>query len=965
MTRFRSRFIISLFFIACLGGATRAHNGPKKDASLSLSVPLGGMPVVDQVDALIKKPFRCGTLSYESDTPFERAEFLYLMGFDSGNTVTAEALKKAVGYLARKNKFCSIALRLSGGSDVKNIHVELKSFWTFERLTVSGIWHGRDKYRYLYELDPGEAFDEKKHKHSLELMREELRKQGYLHVRIDDAFVMDHGSKSLSVNLVIKSGPRFRIGQAQVHFSGHDSLSHGELVAVRDKVERFFVRRLEGKLYSSYLLNKAGKNIKKFLVKKGFLQAEVVLEERVGEEAVDLVIRIPLHAKKEFVFFGNHFFSDLQLQEQILAFGQSTLLVPTSFLAGELEDLYKKNGFLWITVESREEDTHCFFVTNEGPRAMVEAVELKGVSAVSREAVSSAYRTYFRKNSFLNDQTCKRIMGDIEAWYHKEGFALARVSCEPRTTSGSPRVVLVMQVDEGKRYFWNTISIPAFPEFEGQGPFLIHAQAGHQSPFDSGQLYVQRRWLADNLHKRGYLYVDIKPKVNVLAGTHGLVDVTWDIVLHQDKVVFGKTVVVGSCPLPFKQLMRELSYREGQTWNKMALEKSLLRLRDLSLFSNIHVYPENIARAEPEKVILAKLVEDDPFELRLRGGVLGVARNLAWREGATYKIGGSLLCKNIFDSGGQLRFDADLTKFERYMSAHYIYPWLFDMPYTTITKVYSNRYRQPVVQGSNEQLYVAIQQGFLFGLSRKYTRMTTGLNCGLEWMETQLKNRAAARAIDFSPALVDEKIPYFYLEPSFVVDYLDDKLNPTLGSFTFASLKGVVPLRKVDETYLKFSIEQSFFYPIYRDIIAGFRFRVGHIFNQCFSQIMPPERFYLGGANSVRGYNPDFCPPLGCFEDSCGRKRLVPQGGKSMLNMNVELRFPLANRLNGAFFQDAGVLIGDDFAHIHEQVVAATGAGLRYNTPVGPLRFDVGFKWKKLHPHDSRVAWFLTLGNIF
>jgi outer membrane protein assembly factor BamA len=269
------------------------------------------------------------------------------------------------------------------------------------------------------------------------------------------------------------------------------------------------------------------------------------------------------------------------------------------------------------------------------------------------------------------------------------------------------------------------------------------------------------------------------------------------------------------------------------------------------------------------------------------------------------------------------------------------------------------------VQGSKEQLYVAIQQGFLVGLKRQYTNITTGMSFGFEWMETDLKNKAAAQAINFAPSLVDVKIPYLYVEPTLVADYLDDKLYPTIGSFTIASVKGMIPLGKVNDSLIKVLLEQSFFYPAYRSLVAGFRFRIGHIFNQCFNQIMPPERFYLGGANSVRGYEPDFAPPLGCFKEAGCKNKLVPQGGKSMLNMNMELRFPLFKSFTGALFQDAGVLIGDDVSYIKEQVVAATGGGIRYNTPVGPFRFDIGFKWKKLQPEDSRVAWYLTLGNAF
>ena len=144
------------------------------------------------------------------------------------------------------------------------------------------------------------------------------------------------------------------------------------------------------------------------------------------------------------------------------------------------------------------------------------------------------------------------------------------------------------------------------------------------------------------------------------------------------------------------------------------------------------------------------------------------------------------------------------------------------------------------------------------------------------------------------------------------------------------------------------------------------RAKFGHIFKESFSKIMPPERFYLGGANSLRGYLPDRCPPLGKYTDDSGQVHYVPQGGKSMLNMNMELRCPLIKSLTMALFQDVGVLV-DDVKKINQDKsnLSATGVGLRYMTPFGPLRFDVGWKWKKSYPNDSRYSWFLTFGHAF
>jgi outer membrane translocation and assembly module TamA len=85
-----------------------------------------------------------------------------------------------------------------------------------------------------------------------------------------------------------------------------------------------------------------------------------------------------------------------------------------------------------------------------------------------------------------------------------------------------------------------------------------------------------------------------------------------------------------------------------------------------------------------------------------------------------------------------------------------------------------------------------------------------------------------------------------------------------------------------------------------------------------------------------------------------------------MFNLNAEVRFPIWRQLGGTIFQDAGALKSTSFADFKpDNLLVCTGLGLRYHTPIGPLRFDIAFKWKSDARSTGMFAWFLTFGNAF
>ena len=114
------------------------------------------------------------------------------------------------------------------------------------------------------------------------------------------------------------------------------------------------------------------------------------------------------------------------------------------------------------------------------------------------------------------------------------------------------------------------------------------------------------------------------------------------------------------------------------------------------------------------------------------------------------------------------------------------------------------------------------------------------------------------------------------------------------------------------------------------------------------------ERFFAGGAASVRGWSRSELGPLN--SDS------KPLGGNSLLEGSLEFRYPIWGLMSGALFGDFGNIWQDSFEHKFNDLRYAAGFGLRFKTPIGPLRLDVA---RPVFDDDSAMQFYLSVGHAF
>jgi outer membrane protein assembly factor BamA len=197
---------------------------------------------------------------------------------------------------------------------------------------------------------------------------------------------------------------------------------------------------------------------------------------------------------------------------------------------------------------------------------------------------------------------------------------------------------------------------------------------------------------------------------------------------------------------------------------------------------------------------------------------------------------------------------------------------------------------------------------------------------------------------------------------SVVNDQRDDALDPRRGLFVGADLQSSFRFLG-GARFVKGFLQAARYQRLRAGLTLAFSGRLGlaRAFGDGEPTLLPlPERFFAGGDYGPRGFRTDFAGPLEQGSDG----DLVPTGGNALVFGGVELRYDLRRALSLAAFTDAGSVYPRVSDLDLSEVLYTAGLGLRYRTPVGPLRVDLGLKLNR-RPGEPSYRVHVTIGNAF
>ncbi len=926
-------------------------------------------------------------LTFEADVFFSQEEFLYLTDLKEGSFVTAQDVEKACKQLKYKKRINNVDVEIESTELGKRLHFKLSTNWLFKKMVLKGIWFDKHQYTGLYLLQAGDVFDISLHEESIKAIKTYLYNQGFFDAVVQDELIYKKLEKSIVAKVWIKTKRCFSIDKVVFELSGGGvndcSIGEEELYIFKDQLRRKIGDDILNKDYSRDLITKEVDRIKKIFYKKGFRSCHVCVKKIINktDNIVEVSFNIKLGKRRFLSFDGNVLFSDKQIREELLGLDYPDWLFSPDIIAEQILHEYYQKGY-WKTVihHKQIEGGGYLFMIDEGDVIEIKSVQIKDLQTKEKKEVAHFFSELLKRKAF-NDSLLLEGEKDLKQFYLRNGYWDFDIEDKEFIKhKKSKNCTIILEVQTGKQRFWDGFAIDNFRDL-GQDEFFEKYSKQKKDqliPFNFYWLQEQKLFLLQHFQTQGYWYVDVFPEIHQERVFDKKLEkeiikafVKWKIILGP-KIKFGKVVVHGSTRLPFNRVIKELRFKQGELWDREKLDLTRKRLKKLDVFKHVQIQPYKLSndKSEQNQPVILTLIDDDPVQTHLRAGYFLTSKNFLFKRASTFKIGTSLIIKNPTNQADKLTFNADFNRFERKLDIDYQVPSPFNLNINNFAligkfKGYANKYVHPVQIGSSGSAYEAIQNGLLIGLSNEFKpHHFWGINIGNEWMNTS----RVRGDLKFDDNMVNKTLPYLFIEPNLIIDKLDDRLDTKKGSLSFFALKFMIPEISGD-SISKIMLEQSFFHPLHGSMIGAIRIRFGHIFRQQFETIQPIERFYLGGPYSVRGYEKDAVPPLGAkeieYKDSTVEKQYTIQGGSSMINVNLELRFPIYKSFGAVVFQDIGVLSQSGFSGFKGRWYPSTGFGFRYKTPVGALRFDIGWKWKTRLPGDTAYAWYLTLGQAF
>jgi translocation and assembly module TamA len=432
--------------------------------------------------------------------------------------------------------------------------------------------------------------------------------------------------------------------------------------------------------------------------------------------------------------------------------------------------------------------------------------------------------------------------------------------------------------------------------------------------------------LLQKLAERGYPTAYIKELKVVADKKNKTISATYDVE-KGPLTYFGPIEIQGLKKVNSLYIWRKIAFYQGALYQPNLIERTQQALDESPLFATVLITPKE----DSEEGVVPYVIQVTEAAPRS----IGAGLSYSTQRGAGFTV--EWEHRNLFGMGEKLSFDANILQMQQEVLLSYTRPDFLSIGQNLIL-VAEAEYEK--TKGFTER-FVSLSSL----LERKWNPQTT-TNLGLSYK--QLRTTRS-----------DDDGDYSLFKTPFQIDWnrTDNPLDPTRGYSLFFKTTPTTQLLSPQFFYAINNIIGTTYLPIGSRTVLAFKGNFGTILGSNRQTIPSSERFYAGSENTLRGYNYLTVSPLS--------ENHKPLGGRSMLIANFEMRYRATDKIGLVGFYDAGNVWSAPLPEFDQKILQSAGFGLRYFTPVGPLRFDVAFPLNRRAHVDNPFQLYLSIGQSF
>ncbi len=626
--------------------------------------------------------------------------------------------------------------------------------------------------------------------------------------------------------------------------------------------------------------------------------------------------------------------------------------------------LYEKKGFSEAVIDSQLDvnpDTNqavLRVLVNEGAKLRIRDIKVFGNENLKAGQILKVMKTkkmswfgWFR-SGYLKEEDVEEDVERVKALYDEHGFSDAEVTTETETITGGKQagdIVLKVMVQEGKKYEVGAVTFRGHSivkDDELQKTILMKTL----KPFSRKGLRLDVSAIQDLYFEKGYLSAQIRSE-SVYNDATGKVDVNYAITENELTYV-DKVRVQGNTKTKDIVIRRELRAYPGESFSGAKLKRSKERLYNLGFFEDVRFDTEP-GSLPNTRDLLVSVKEAKTGEFSFGGGyssidsVIGFAqvrqKNFDWQNWKTFTGAGQDLGLRV--EMGSVRQNYELSFTE---------PWAFGHPYSLGFDLYRREFDR---SGNAGYFFDQKKTGGDIRLGKEFTEFDKGLLM-YKLEEVEISDVPA----DASSILRSEEGTNVTSSIALTLthDERDNVYNPTKGYLVSGTGELAGGALGGDRDFWKLDGVASTYFKHFDSNVLEVKARAG-VADSYDDSIRVPiyERYYVGGANTVRGYRERRIGP----RDPGNRD---PIGGESFWVANLEETFPIVpNLIKGAVFFDTGNAYDtiEDFGT--GGVFSGVGIGVRIKTPIGPVKLDAGYPLDDIEEEDKELRFYFNISQGF